>query len=547
MEKIHTFVAMRSFAKSYWLIASFLILGSVLLLGVRLHAESYNFGIYHDDEYHTVHEGLNLLVTGHVDNFRAQESTRWLVRAFYPYALVYMNTHMGGNVYIDGWSYPGHNYVVKNFIYSTSSPSVLSLDPNLRDLFHALRQQYIFFVFVCLISLLLFFFRKKYYLVAFGGVLLLGFNLDFLAEQKIFYIEPGMIASIALLMLTYCWALYRGQISSKTVILFGFLAACMVSTKFSAALFILLPIVLFFYLLHHRDALRQSATYVVSLVVFYILISFPAFVSLQSFNTFLHDLFSNFWQYSAGSDPGITVASGVSHLGLIVTQLEGLLGYALYVLPICILFALYYSTAKERMVLLPLIVLTSTSIYSLSAQNVYLIRNAIPFYLPVVIVSLLSVEIVIRALASAYSQRLIYGGIVALSLLWCIGVVAHAGGVALFSSEILPDFKNGYMGELRATQEQSKPGDVWYAVGFPEHFFAGETFEKRIVVKDNVPLVLNSQKYPDLVSQFNSLSPGSVVLVNNIENNKHITHYILPKYFNENVQFGSYYVFFNAR
>ncbi len=115
MEKIHTLNTLKSLARPYWVPAVFLLLASFLFLFVRLNAESNSYGIYYGDEDHTIKQGLNLLVNGKVDNFRAQEGVRWLVRAFYPYALVYMNTHMGGNVTRDGWSYPGHNYVVGIF------------------------------------------------------------------------------------------------------------------------------------------------------------------------------------------------------------------------------------------------------------------------------------------------------------------------------------------------------------------------------------------------------------------------------------------------
>ena len=547
METIHTLDTVKSFARSYGLLASFLLLATFLLLFVRLNAESVHYGAYYGDEDHTVKQALNLLVNGHVDNFRAQEGTRWLVRAFYPYALIYMNTHIGGNVYRDGWSYPGHNYVVEHFVNSGAPSDVSSADPNLREFFHALRQPYIGFVFACLLLLLLFFFKEKYYLVAFGGLLLLGFNLDFLAEQKLFYIEPAMLASLALLILTYCHCLYHRTASSKITVLFSFLAAFMISTKFSTVLFILLPIILFFNVLQGRDALRQVAIYMISLVAFYALVNFPAFISLSSFNLFLHDLSSNFWHYSAGSDSSITVAPGISHLGLIVHQLETLLGYALYILPTLVLFAIYHASVRERMVLIPLIVLGFLSIHSLSEQHVYLHRNLVPFYLPIAIVSLLSVEIVARRLAALYDRTYILGGLTALALLWCIGVIVHAGGTTSFMSALLPNSKGNFTTELQSLHDRSRPTDVWYAVSFPRHFFENEPFENRIVSKDGVPAILNEKNYPALIAQFDSLPEGSAVLVNKTGNNKHLTNYILPTHFTENRQFGNYYLFFDIK
>lgn len=546
MENFYTLPVLASYAKKYAAFAALVILALFLLVFVRLNAEYRSFGTFHSDEYHTIHQGLNLFVNGSVDNFRAQESVRWLVRLFYPYALFYMNTHMGGNVFIDGWSYPGHNYVTKNFIQQNSLGNNVTSDPNLRLLFHALRQQYILFVAACVLSLFLFFLKKKYTLVAFGGVLLLGFSLQLLSEQHILYIEPGMVASLALLTLAYCYALYRNHVSVWTAILLGFLAAFMLATKLSTVLFTALPIILFIYIVSSRNALKYTGVYLISVGAFYVLINLPAFTSLSGLNLYLHDLFSNFWQYAAGSDSSVTVASGISHVGLLVYQLEELLGYALYVTPALAVFALWHADARERMVLLPLATLTGLSVVSLAGQHVYLPRNLVPFYLPIVLVVLLSLEIVARKMWSDRGPKLVLGGITLVLLMWLSGVVIHAGGVRPFLSELVPDSKSAFISELRA-HDRLKSEKAWYSVGFSEHFFEGEDFEPRIVIKENAPSIVNNQTYPELTAEFNSLPKDAIVLVNNVGNNKHIAHYILPSVFRNNMQFGKYYIFFDSK
>jgi hypothetical protein len=545
MEKIHIFSLATAVAKKYWGISVFVLLALLLLVFVRVNAEAYNLGVYHSDEYHTIYEGLNLLVNGRVDNFRAQESVRWLVRAFYPYALIYMNTHIGGNVYIDGWGYPGHNYVVKNYIQKDQS-TTFSLDPNLRNLFHALREQYIFFVAACIFALLLFFFRERYYLVAFGGLLLLGTSIDLITEQKILYLEPGIVASLALMLLTYCYYLSRGYVTRATPLLFGFIGAAMISTKFSTLFFLVLPLILFFYFLRRGQALKYGGVYIASFVASYLLINFPAFMSLESFNLFLHDLSSNFWQYAAGSDPGLTVASGVPYLGMLVSQLEGFMGYTIYLLPVLVLFALWYATTKERLVLIPTIIITFLSVYSLSGQHVYLVRNLIPFYLPITIVSLLSIEVLVRTYWPIYGRTRVLSALAILAVLWLGGSVIHQGGVGAFASQLFPNAKAGFVAELEL-RNHSTATSTWYTVGFSKNFFEGDTFAPKIMPRDSVPNILSSKNYPDVVAQFSSLPKDSVVLVNNVGNNKHLTNYILPKCFSDNVQFGQYYAFFNSK
>ena len=71
------------------------VLGFLFFVSARLNFNRNDYGIYSDDEYHTVYQGINFYRTGKVDNFRAAEGVRWLTRLFYPYALISMTTRMG--------------------------------------------------------------------------------------------------------------------------------------------------------------------------------------------------------------------------------------------------------------------------------------------------------------------------------------------------------------------------------------------------------------------------------------------------------------------
>lgn len=528
----------------YWRPALFAILALLLLVGLRFNAESVRFGVYNDDEYHTIHQGVSLITEGSVETFRAQESVRWLVRLFYPYAIIYLNTHMGGNVYMDGWSYPGHNYVERNFVAVDDVARYIN-DPNLRLFFHALRVEYILFVGVCVMALLAFFYRERQYLVAFGALLLLGLNVDLITEQRYLYIEPGMLAALALLMLAYVHYLYRGSVSKTGVALLGFLAAFAVSTKFSAVLFATLPIVLLFYLLNRWQALRYSVLYLVNAAASYLLINAPAFMSLESFNRFLHDLSSNFWQYATGSDPGATIGSGLSHWGMLVYQLEGFFGFALYAVPILFLFALWYAGPRERMMMVPLGALAFLSIAALAGQEVYLARNLVPFYLPLAIAVLVGIEVLVAHVAHTRSPRFVGGALAVLIALWLGGVVVHMGGLSSYLSNLVPSAQAAYLNELK-TIENMEAGK-WYAIGFPDDFFAGTGFAESVEAKKGVPAVLSSRNYPALLAEYSALASSSVVLVNGVDNNKHLASYVLPKYFSANKQFAQYYVFFNGR
>ena len=125
----------------------FLIISFIVFVGVQINYNKNNLDRYHPDEFHTVYQTVRSIKTGEIENFRALEGTRWLVRVFYPGAIIGMNKKMGGNVKNDSWGYPGHNYVLKNYKDSRNDLK----DPNIRDFFYYLRLQNVLFAFLSLI------------------------------------------------------------------------------------------------------------------------------------------------------------------------------------------------------------------------------------------------------------------------------------------------------------------------------------------------------------------------------------------------------------
>ncbi|MEK7532678.1 MAG: hypothetical protein AAB579_03700 [Patescibacteria group bacterium] len=518
----------------------------VSMVGVRLYFNNYFYGRYQVDEYHTVQQGLYFIVHGTVQNFRVQESVRWLVRLSYPYALLSMNTHMGGNVWIDDWNYPGHQYIVRNLV-DNYDPNAIKNDPNLRDFLQALRLPYILLVAASIFLLSYVLLRQRYYLTAFALPVLLGINRLLIKEQGLFYVEPAMLAAIAVMTAVFVYVAMNGvRLTWRTVVAWSFLTAFMISTKLSTVIYLLLPLALMWWHAENmRARLRWYGIFFGALALSYVVINFPAFMNLASFNQFLHDFSSNFWQYAAGSRDVYTVAPGMPHLRLIMRQFGSLFGPALYAVPALLAFALWRGSRDERRIIIPQIIVLVMTVASLAGQRIYFERNIIPFYLTFIVLTVLSVDILHRTLWERHSfRRWIMAGYAALAVSAVAGLIVASGGLqkSLFQISLTP--RSGFLRNVNEVVEQHKPA-VLYAVGFDAGFFDEQPYRDKLQQLPSAPDPLHNNNYAAYEEIFRALPKESAVLVNRRGNNKHVSNYILPKYFVKNRQLGAYYVFFN--
>lgn len=529
------------FEKKQFLLIFLFLITFIFLFGLRINYNSYHYSKYDGDEYHTIHQGLNLLVNGEVDNFRVQEGARWIARLAYPYGLIKMNTVIGGNVFIDDWDYPGHKYVIRNYINHYENFNHGLIDLNLRDLFQNMRKVYIFLVFLSFLPLLYLFFKKGYYVFSFGMVILLGINTEFLIEQSIFYVEPALIGCVNLLLFTFFYYLLKKKMSWKSIVFYSFLVAFSVSVKFTVAPLAILPVInLLFLEEENKKKFSKFFYFLLGLISFYILINFPAFLSLSKFNLFIHDFSSNFWQYSAGSNFEYTVDPGFNYLGLIIRQLEGLLGYALYILPLIFIFGWYFARRNERILLASFVFLTSFIIFALTGQRIYLVRNLIPFYPFLLFIFLFSLDIIYKNISK---KKTVLFSIVLVTFLM-LGIVNHNHGLKNYKEALIPVSKTGFLEQASEIIQTEKHYKI-YAIGFEIDFFDSREFEDKIIRVNDAPENLNNVNYPEFEDLFANLSSDSIVLVNRVNNNSQLTNYILPKYFNDNKQYGNYYLFYN--
>ena len=175
-------------------IALALLFFTVVLL--QLNYNKNHMHDYHVDEYYTIstiHPNLTPDKTSH----RALNGPRMFTYLFYPGAIVGMINHMGGNVYEDGWKYPGHNYFVNNYKISSSGLKVNMEDPNFRYFHYYLKLQAIVLMFLSFIPIVFFLWKQKYYVSMFMVATLVGTNFLALEERSLFYIEPLIILMIS--------------------------------------------------------------------------------------------------------------------------------------------------------------------------------------------------------------------------------------------------------------------------------------------------------------------------------------------------------------
>ena len=95
------------------LLAILLLFFTIVVLQVNYNKNSmHNYTV---DEYFTI-SSIHPKITPEKINYRALNGPRIFTYLFYPGAMVGMINHQGGNIYEEGWKYPGHNYFVNNLL-----------------------------------------------------------------------------------------------------------------------------------------------------------------------------------------------------------------------------------------------------------------------------------------------------------------------------------------------------------------------------------------------------------------------------------------------
>ena len=144
-----------------------------------------NLDKYHPDEIHTVDGALKTRTS-----YRVGEGTRWFARFLIPAALIYMNKHLGGDHYTQGWNFPSLKYYKSKFNANKLIKNGIE-DPGLQDFFYFLRLQYVvIFAFFFIFFILFYFYKEKDYMTPFLITIYFGGVIIFLENKRSFTQSP---------------------------------------------------------------------------------------------------------------------------------------------------------------------------------------------------------------------------------------------------------------------------------------------------------------------------------------------------------------------
>jgi len=528
------------FLKKYNLLilALLLLFGSIVVIQVNYNKNHmHNFTV---DEYFTIttiHPNLTPDKTIH----RALNGPRVFTYLFYPGALVGMINHMGGNIYEDGWKYPGHNYFVKNYKLSGQGLKENMQDPNFRYFHYYLKLQAIVFMFLSLVPIIFFLWKRKYFIGMFMVATLIGINFLALDERSLFYIEPLLISMMNLLTWLYFFISDKKKISWFWIIFSSFLFALTISLKFSALFIIILIAVMLvskFKTLEKR--LIASALLILFCIGFFCLINWNIFYSKEVFNAMLHDYFSNFWQYATGNKNVVVENFKLYNLRRMIGELYTSLGGLVFLFPVILFFGLKLSSRKVALTWLGFSFTILFSVALIVKQQVYIDRNILPFLTPLVLISGVMLDRITKhILNSDFKKKMkpsyLYGIITALIFLPIWG---HSKN---YIKTIYPNAKDNIAAVIDRIPEKKNRRLItidYKSILNSNNFSSEEEFSSAIYTNGK-----NFKSFfRNTIEQFQS---DDVVIVSEVKNNKQLTTYLLPGIFNTNFQYDKYFIFYN--
>ncbi len=520
----------------------------VLFIGVRKNYLQNNMEIYNDDEIHTVYYAIQSMETGRVENFRSLEGSRWMYRLFYPGALIKMSQKMGGNTALTGWSRTGHNYILDEYIHKDASPFAvrhrMATDPNLRDFFYYIRLQSLIFVFLSLIPLLYYCFKHKYYIALVFLIVFPVFNHQLSYEQSLAYVEPLLLGFISIVLSLFLYLFDKRKISYFMISFIVFVGAFTISVKFSSLFFVVMLLATPF--INKEDEfsfepiLKKMLFIVGAFAFFFVLINYYGFFG--DFNMMLHDFVSNFWNYSNGQSINASsseTAGFINNFKRTFYQWKDLIGYAIYILPILWILGFKYADRSERIKYGIIFFVLTVSIFSLLGQVEFYDRNLVPFYMPFLFISGVSLSIIIRK----YNDKVRYKNKKVLApIVLIVFLIGYSFVFFKFKDTILPSSQKHLVRALNEVPNlEARKIDF---INMDESILESYANEKKDITSDIFYTSVNyKEKLSKLVTNFGY---NDVVMVNRDKNNyNQYSNFLLPRYYDTNMQYGDNFIFYN--
>jgi hypothetical protein len=528
------------------LIPSFLIvvgISAFFLVFLRLNNNAAHTESYHEDEYHTLVQGIQYIEKGTISNFRVTEGTRRLVEIIYPFALIRMAQQMGGEHFTTGWAYPGHNYVLQR--YTRLGDNEIRTDPNIRDFLYSMRMFYVVLVYLTFLPIFWVFCKDKSYAPIVLTILLIGTCGQLQDEQSFFYVEPAMIMALNSIMAFYLLKNRNTPLTVAQTCCLGILSGFMISTKVSTIFFLLFPLEML------REEIKRNVQRSITILINYVASTFASIYLInlpaaKNYNSFLHDFVSNFYHYSTGhlipDTPGIPAFIQLS------AWLSKTLGFTVYLLPLLIPLGIFIGEKNPRKkfgILLTIAILAT--IYSLINQRIQIIRNYLPIYPAIVILVGLCLQNIIIQIQKKgprslhkYAFQAVIGIFLSLSY---AGIIMNHRGLSSFLSSIYPSQVRLMSDRIREVNQQY-PGAKIYLYGLSKDLFNPYFNDRNTFEEKSTPE--GGYRFPEYeASVIEKIDSNSIAIVYRKGNNKQLTNYILPKIFSKNKQYGDYFIFYS--
>lgn len=493
------------------------------------------------DEYYTITSVHPKLDPGNTIH-RALNGPRIFTYLFYPGALIGMIGHMGGNVYTEGWDYPGHNYIVKNYKMYSSTLGENMEDPNLRNFHYYLKLQAIFFMFLTFIPLLYYLWKKEHFISMFMLATLVGINFLALEERSVFYIEPLLLSMINLLLWLYLYIYDKNRISWFLVLTAAFLFALTISLKFSCVFIVAMITILILSKFRGLEN-RIKATCILLLFtsLFFYIINWNIFSSKEVFNAAVHDYFSNFYQYATGSKVQVLENYKFNNLKGMVKELFSSLGGLIFLFPVIAFYGLKWCSRPQRIKWGVLLFVVLLSIAFIIKQRVYIDRNILPFLPSLMILT----GILLDSIFKHWAHHEFFKKRKNVILLHTILAVLILAPIWLHHKDyfktLLPSAKTNMLHELETIENSKDRRLITMDFSLDEQ---KKDFKKEEKLP-SFPETNGSSLKGELRKKIEYFKSTDVVLLSETKNNKQLTNYLLPTLFNSNAQFSDYFVFYN--
>jgi hypothetical protein len=305
------------------------------------------------DEAHMVYETAKPVFSA-VNAPHVFGGARWALRLSYPFSVLYMTSHMGGEHHITGWDYPGHFYILNHM---RPDSDAIAKDPNLQDFIFFQR---LIFIELFIASLAFIFYALFRALSGWAaGIYILGLWISPIIEAQLYYAYADIfMASVANSI--FGILLLSAATKVRHIKALVFLSALAVSSKING-FFLTIPVASYLYSIREDIGRSWQRLLLIFIGSWFFLNTYE----LIKPDAFLHYIFANIYHYKTGH--WVTEPSGLFQLKKALHAMPYFLGIA----TISIILFVASQWKKKNFLILNLSIIFLAALYLLSLSSLH--------------------------------------------------------------------------------------------------------------------------------------------------------------------------------